>query len=156
MNRNIEGIMEAKGVGGSRYQIQQMCYFWYIYLDFKSAYAQFDGDNDERITIKEFGDVIRSMGQNPTEAEIQQIVQNADLDSRRSEFILKHFHFQNPLLGNDTLDFSEFCKIMAKAQNELGFYTAKNPVEDLKAAFQVRAVCMHDEWKYELDKNLLY
>ena len=39
--------------------------------EFKEAFALFDKDNDGTITCKELGTVMRSLGQNPTEAELQ-------------------------------------------------------------------------------------
>jgi calmodulin len=39
--------------------------------EFKEAFALFDKDGDGTITTKELGTVMRSLGQNPTEAELQ-------------------------------------------------------------------------------------
>lgn len=59
-----------------------LCTFSYIYiyvclegliqfLEFKEAFSLFDKDGDGTITTKELGTVMRSLGQNPTEAELQ-------------------------------------------------------------------------------------
>ena len=48
------------------------------------------------ITTKELGTVMRSLGQNPTEAELQDMVNEVDAD------------------GNGTIDFPEFLNLMAK------------------------------------------
>lgn len=41
--------------------------------EFKEAFSLFDKDGDGTITTKELGTVMRSLGQNPTEAELQGI-----------------------------------------------------------------------------------
>ena len=40
-------------------------------IEFKEAFSLFDKDGDGTITTKELGTVMRSLGQNPTEAELQ-------------------------------------------------------------------------------------
>ena len=44
--------------------------------EFKEAFSLFDKDGDGTITTKELGTVMRSLGQNPTEAELQDMVCN--------------------------------------------------------------------------------
>ena len=48
------------------------------------------------ITTKELGTVMRSLGQNPTEAELQDMINEVDVD------------------GNGTIDFPEFLSLMAR------------------------------------------
>ena len=48
------------------------------------------------ITTKELGTVMRSLGQNPTEAELQDMINEVDAD------------------GNGTIDFPEFLALMAR------------------------------------------
>ena len=48
--------------------------------DFKEAFSLFDKDGDGSITTKELGTVMRSLGQNPTEAELQDIINEVDAD----------------------------------------------------------------------------
>ena len=50
--------------------------------EFKEAFSLFDKDGDGTITTKELGTVMRSLGQNPTEAELQDMV--------RLLFVFKH------------------------------------------------------------------
>ena len=40
---------------------------------FKEAFSMFDKDGDSTITTKEFGTVMRLLGQNPTEAKLRGI-----------------------------------------------------------------------------------
>ena len=56
---------------------------------------------------------MRSMGQNPTEDELLELVMEIDLD------------------GNGTIDFTEFLEMMKKKANEADQY------EDLKEAFRI-------------------
>lgn len=44
--------------------------------EFKEAFSLFDKDGDGTITTKELGTVMRSLGQNPTEAELQDMVRH--------------------------------------------------------------------------------
>ena len=44
--------------------------------EFKEAFSLFDKDGDGTITTKELGTVMRSLGQNPTEAELQVNISN--------------------------------------------------------------------------------
>lgn len=50
--------------------------------EFKEAFSLFDKDGDGSITTKELGVVMRSLGQNPTEAELQDMVIDDCLFSR--------------------------------------------------------------------------
>lgn len=40
----------------------------------------FDKDGDGRITSEELGKVMRQLGQNPTEAEVQDMINEMDID----------------------------------------------------------------------------
>lgn len=50
------------------------------FLEFKEAFSLFDKDGDGTITTKELGTVMRSLGQNPTEAELQDMINEVDAD----------------------------------------------------------------------------
>ncbi len=63
--------------------------------EFKEAFSLFDKDGDGTITTKELGTVMRSLGQNPTEAELQDMINEVDAD------------------GNGTIDFPEFLTMVA-------------------------------------------
>uniref|UniRef100_A0AAQ5Z1B5 EF-hand domain-containing protein n=1 Tax=Amphiprion ocellaris TaxID=80972 RepID=A0AAQ5Z1B5_AMPOC len=47
--------------------------------EFKEAFSLFDKDGDGTITTKELGTVMRSLGQNPTEAELQDMINEVDM-----------------------------------------------------------------------------
>lgn len=55
--------------------------------EFKEAFSLFDKDGDGTITTKELGTVMRSLGQNPTEAELQDMINEVDADGK--------FHFEH-------------------------------------------------------------
>ena len=48
--------------------------------EFKEAFSLFDKDGDGTITTKELGTVMHSLGQNPTEAELQDMINEVDAD----------------------------------------------------------------------------
>lgn len=64
--------------------------------ELKEAFQIFDKDNDGFITIKELATVMRSLGQNPTDAELQEILKEYDRDD------------------SGTIDFKEFLALMEK------------------------------------------
>merc|ERR1711920_505886 len=68
--------------------------------EFKEAFSLFDKDGDGTITTKELGTVIRSLGQNPTEAELQDMINEVDADD------------------NGTIDFPEFLNLMARKMKD--------------------------------------
>ena len=49
-------------------------------LELMEAFSLFDKDGDGLITTKELGTVMRSLGQNPTEAELQDMINEVDAD----------------------------------------------------------------------------
>ena len=56
------------------------------------------------ITTKELGTVMRSLGQNPTEAELQDMINEVDAD------------------GNGTIDFPEFLNLMQRKMQVRSFF----------------------------------
>ncbi|XP_022760201.1 calmodulin-2/4 isoform X1 [Durio zibethinus] len=65
------------------------------------------------ITVEELATVIRSLDQNPTEEELQDMINEVDAD------------------GNGTIEFAEFLNLMAKKMKET------DAEEELKEAFKV-------------------
>lgn len=54
----------------------------FLIPEFKEAFSLFDKDGDGTITTKELGTVMRSLGQNPTEAELQDMINEVDADGK--------------------------------------------------------------------------
>ncbi|RRT35114.1 hypothetical protein B296_00051752, partial [Ensete ventricosum] len=91
--------------------------------EFKEAFSLFDKDGDGLyrselcvqmvLEIMELGTVMRSLGQNPTEAELQDMINEVDAD------------------GNGTIDFPEFLNLMARKMKDT------DSEEELKEAFRV-------------------
>ncbi|KAG5265692.1 hypothetical protein AALO_G00245270 [Alosa alosa] len=81
--------------------------------EFKEAFSLFDKDGDGTITTKELGTVMRSLGQNPTEAELQDMINEVDAD------------------GNGTIDFPEFLTMMARKMKDT------DSEEEIREAFRV-------------------
>uniref|UniRef100_A0A6A7GA51 Calmodulin n=1 Tax=Hirondellea gigas TaxID=1518452 RepID=A0A6A7GA51_9CRUS len=81
--------------------------------EFKEAFALFDSDGDGTISSKELGTVMRSLGQNPTESELADMVAEVDNDASGS------------------IDFPEFLNLMARKMKET------DTEEELREAFKV-------------------
>ena len=64
--------------------------------EIRAAFSLFDKDGDGIITTNGLGTVLRSLGQNPTEAELKDMIKEADTTS------------------SGTLDFQEFRTMMKK------------------------------------------
>ena len=56
--------------------------------EFKEAFSLFDRDGDGTITTNELGTVMRSLGQNPTESELQDMINEVDEDGLKFFFLL--------------------------------------------------------------------
>ena len=68
--------------------------------EFKEAFQIFDKDGDGSITTKELGTVMRSLGQNPSDEEVRQMIEEVDEDK------------------SETIDFKEFRELMARKMKE--------------------------------------
>merc|ERR1711924_505913 len=77
------------------------------------SFSLFDKDGDGTITTKELGTVMRSLGQNPTEAELQDMINEVDVD------------------GSGPIDFPEFLNLMARKMKDT------DSEEEIKEAFKV-------------------
>ena len=68
--------------------------------EFKEAFNIFDKDKDGYITVKELDQIMKNLGQSPTESELQNMINEVDIDR------------------NGTIDFREFLGIMMKKLKE--------------------------------------
>lgn len=59
---------------------------WYfpfpLQLDYKDAFLRFDKDSSGFITTKELGNVMRSLGENPREEDLQMMINSVDIDGK--------------------------------------------------------------------------
>ncbi|OWF37197.1 Calmodulin [Mizuhopecten yessoensis] len=67
--------------------------------EFKEAFDLFDKDGDGKVSAKELGTVMKSLGQNPTEKELVDMINEVDSD------------------GNGTIEFEEFLNMMRVKMN---------------------------------------
>ncbi|XP_078346486.1 LOW QUALITY PROTEIN: transmembrane protein 117-like [Oculina patagonica] len=67
--------------------------------EYRDAFKFFDKDGNGYITTRELGAIMRSLGQNPTETELQDMVNEVDYD------------------GNGVVDFGEFVNMMINQNN---------------------------------------
>ena len=56
------------------------------FSEFKEAFSLFDKDGDGTITSMELGTVMRSLGANPTEAELQDMINEIDADGKQTQY----------------------------------------------------------------------
>lgn len=81
--------------------------------EFREAFEIFDRDKDGYITIKELGEIMKNLGQSPSEAELQDMINEVDID------------------GNGNIDFKEFLGLMARKMRDT------DTEEELIEAFKV-------------------
>ena len=67
---------------------------------YREAFKQFDRNGDGTISTKELGVVMRTLGQNPTEAELADLIAEIDQD------------------GNGEIDFDEFLHLVSKKMKD--------------------------------------
>ncbi|OMJ29962.1 Calmodulin [Smittium culicis] len=81
--------------------------------EFKEAFQLFDKDGDGSVTTSELGVVMRSLNQNPSDAELADMINEIDAD------------------GNGTIDFPEFLTLMARKMKDT------DTEEEIREAFKV-------------------
>ncbi|WOH08514.1 hypothetical protein DCAR_0727955 [Daucus carota subsp. sativus] len=82
-------------------------------VEFQEAFGLLEKNGDGCITVEELATVIRSLDQNPSEEELQDIITEVDAD------------------GNGTIEFVEFFNLMSNKIKEI------DVEEELKEAFKV-------------------
>lgn len=60
-----------------------------FFSEFRDAFFMFDKDGDGRITPKELGAVLKSLGQNPTDLELRDLINEVDADGTSSKLKYK-------------------------------------------------------------------
>jgi len=80
---------------------------------FKDVFALFDKDESGTITAQELGDIMKSLGQNPSDSELQDMINEVDVDHSGS------------------IDFEEFLKMMSTTVKAQDF------AHETRAAFNV-------------------
>lgn len=53
-----------------------------VFTEYFEAFSYFDKDNSGYITTKELGTLMKSLGENPTENELQRIINTVDIDGK--------------------------------------------------------------------------
>ncbi len=81
--------------------------------EFRCAFDLFDKDQDGMITTKELGTVMRNLGQNPSEEDLQDMIKEVDLD------------------GSGCIDFNEFLELMSNKMKD------QDTEEEMVEAFKV-------------------
>ena len=80
--------------------------------EFKEVFSLFDKDGSGDISTMELGVVMKALGQDPTEEELDEIIMEVDVN------------------GDGDIDFEEFCTLMVKKMNE------SEPEEELVEVFK--------------------
>lgn len=81
--------------------------------EYREAFSLFDRNGDGVITTGDLGMIMRSLGQNPTEAELRDMISDVDVD------------------GNGCIDFAEFLAMMAR------HIKTDDNTEEIREAFRV-------------------
>jgi len=82
--------------------------------EYRDAFKLFDADGDGTISVQELETVMKSLGLQASQQELQQMMTEADED------------------GSGSIEFEEFLNMMKKKMKE-----NENSIEDVKAAFKV-------------------
>lgn len=105
------GVSSGKGPASARSPVEVLSDEQIQSL--KDVFDLFDKDHSGSISTSELGDVMRSLGQNPTDAELQDMVNEVDTDN------------------SGTIEFNEFMAMMSTSIQPKDF------AEETMAAFKV-------------------
>lgn len=81
---------------------------------FQNAFTLFDKDHDGKLSIKEVEDVLRFLGKDPLEYEMDLVLKDLDM------------------YGNGTIAFPQFLHLLSQSYNNTKF-----KVEEMKAVFRI-------------------
>ena len=81
---------------------------------FRNAFTLFDKDHDGKLSTKEVDDVLRFLGKDPSDYEMEFVVKDLDM------------------YGNGTIAFPQFLKLLSQKYNDTKFN-----VEEMKAVFRI-------------------
>uniref|UniRef100_UPI00398EE3BB myosin light chain 3, skeletal muscle isoform-like isoform X3 n=1 Tax=Pristiophorus japonicus TaxID=55135 RepID=UPI00398EE3BB len=84
--------------------------------DFKEAFLLFDRTGDSKITYSQVADVMRALGQNPTNAEVKKILSNPSAEE----------------MTNKAIDFDQFLPMLQTIDNSKDKGTYEDFVEGLR------------------------
>merc|ERR1711976_505217 len=105
------GVLMIQGKNALSYDVERLSDEQIA--EFREAFQLFDKDGNGYISTKELGVVMRSLGQNPTENELMDMINEVDID------------------GRGTVDFPEFLNMMAKKIQNI------DSGEEIREAFRV-------------------
>ncbi|EJW82212.1 calmodulin [Wuchereria bancrofti] len=92
--------------------------------EFREAFMMFDKDGNGTISTKELGIAMRSLGQNPTEQEIMEMINEVDIDD--SEMIREAFRVFDKD-GNGVITAQEFRYFMV----HMGMQFSEDEVDEM-------------------------
>lgn len=79
---SLSGKKLGAGEGGSANFLT-----FYFSAEYFEAFQQYDKDKSGFITAKDLGNLMKSLGENPTENELQKIINTVDVDGKSATFI---------------------------------------------------------------------
>eukprot|EP00759_Apiculatamorpha_spiralis_P029782 PhF_6_TR31806/c0_g1_i1/m.46922/K02183/CALM; calmodulin len=85
--------------------------------DFKDAFVMYDSQGNGEISAKDLGHVMRSLGRNPTEAELQDMINEVDQNS------------------TGRITFPEFLSLMGRCHYSGSDYDAEEELKECLRAF---------------------
>ena len=96
LNRSLRNSISTLSISGIHFVPWQFCdsdikltinqydkrYLVVFDAEYFEAFRYFDKDNSGHITTKELGTLMKSLGENPTENELQRIINTVDIDGK--------------------------------------------------------------------------
>lgn len=110
-----------------------------LFTEFHQAFILYDKDFDGAINPRVLGNVMRTLGQNPTEDELKSLINEFDCDGSRylwHSFFFKTFRLnfifkRTMALVRGFIEFEEFLQMMIKRSNQY------DEEDELTQAFRV-------------------